>query len=81
MTAEAPSNLSYPTSPQPHQQEMPGADPPNLPSSSGAQDKPVYEEMYHLSGFYMASLVSSVILTPSAGILVTMLSLRQQKHT
>lgn len=60
---------------------MPGADPINLPSSFRAQDKPVYEEMCHLSGFYMASLVSSVILIPSAGILVTMLSLQQQKHT
>lgn len=60
---------------------MPGADLMNLPSSFGTHDKPVYKEMYHLSGFYMASLISSVILTPSAGILVTMLSLRQQKHT
>ena len=41
---------------------MPGVDPINLPSSSGAQDKAVYEEMCHLPGFYMASLISSVIL-------------------
>lgn len=60
---------------------MPRADQINLPSSSEAQDKPVYEEMCHLSGFNTASLAFSVILTPSASILVTMLSPRQQKHT
>lgn len=52
---EIPSKLCCPMSLQPHQQKMPAANPKNLPSSSGAQNKQVYEEMCHLSGFYVAS--------------------------
>lgn len=44
---------------------MPGAHPINLPSSSGAQDKPVCVRMYHLSGFYMASCFFSDFITTS----------------
>lgn len=44
---------------------MPGAHPINLPSSSGAQDKPVCGQMCHLSGFYMASCFFSNFITTS----------------
>lgn len=44
---------------------MPEAHPINLPSSSGAQDKPVCGQMCHLSGFYMVSCFFSDFTTTS----------------
>lgn len=44
---------------------MPGAHQINLPSSSGAQDKPVCGQRDHLSAFYVASCFFSNFINTS----------------